>query len=1210
MADGEVRVEITGDSSGLEQNLKKASKATEQVTESVNNLEEAAQKSIDSAVDLGTSIQTSMDNAAAEISDVTQEVENLNIAIDGAENGIATLFSKTFTTANDQIKKFSNELSLIDRSLQLNPGNVELLGQKFAALGGQITATRDKLNELKTVEQEFTQKFADGEIGTEQYNAFRREILDTEAALRDLIAAQNDMFDDNGNLRDTTREMENLGDAIDSAGNSTVTFGDLLKANILSEYVREGINKLANAFGDFVEKGVDLASDLQEVQNVVDTTFDSNASKIYAWSDAALKSFGISSLAAQEYNGTMGAMLKSMGLADDAILEMSTSLTGLSGDMASFRNLNVDEAFEKIRAGISGETEPLKQLGINMSVANLEAYALSQGIETAYDKMSQSEQAILRYNYLMSVTADAQGDFAKTSDSYANQQRILQLQVDNLAASLGEKLLPHLNDVVGTVIDKLPQAERTIENIGEILGVATSFVLEHHEAIISLVTAYGTFYGVMKAGTAIQTAVTTVKKLTAATKAAETAQHGMNAAAAANPYVLLASALAAVTVGLITYANTVDSVHNKVKDVNNDVKELKKSTEDNIAASEGEIAVIKDKMEKYEELRQVKNRTAEQEERLKEYAMELQQYMPEGTQLIDEQTGAYNSLADSIDSVTEALKRKATLNAYEEEYTELIKKQHDAEKNLEKAKQNISKFDGYAYGSNPLMNTAFDIAKAELDEALESYKNVSDEIEALDEKIDTLREEPTPSASSDPGKYYREYAEKKKAEADAASKEIAEQLKENAKKMQEEWEKADHDYAVGAISSEQELYAEKKRIWEQYGDASAKERWEYYEELCKYDDDFAAEQKKLAEKNAKEEQKVIADKWDEIGRLNQMGVITDEEAMERRKKFLSEYYPEYSAESHEYYKKIYDDETTLTEKRLDEQKKIVDEGLNDILSRYQQAYDDLEKKRQAYRNKLMSVGGDLFSVDVTEKNGKKTTTYTVNNLEKQLQKMREYHKNIKELKKQGASEALLSEITSLGSEDSAQFAKYLSKMSDSEFAAINKMYNEKQALADELSSELYQGEAKKISDNMTAELEALATNSKDYGQTAAEQFAEGFIESISNNGADAADGYIDAFKSEFEDRAKEFEELFRNTNMAAEIKATVQAETAKYSYAAYTAPVSKEAPAIQSGTPNRSTDIDRLIEGINKPIQIVLDGRVIAEAVMQYNGEYKRRSGG
>ena len=123
-------------------------------------------------------------------------------------------------------------------------------------------------------------------------------------------------------------------------------------------------------------------------------------------------------------------------------------MTGLSADMASFYNLDSETAFEKIRAGISGETEPLKQLGINMSVANLEAFALSQGITKAYNAMTQQEQAMLRYNYLMQATADAQGDFARTSDGWANQVRVLTERFNALKAAIGQGLIAVLTPVI------------------------------------------------------------------------------------------------------------------------------------------------------------------------------------------------------------------------------------------------------------------------------------------------------------------------------------------------------------------------------------------------------------------------------------------------------------------------------------------------------------------------------------------------------------------------------------------------------------------------------------------------------------------------------------------------------------------------------------------------------------------------------------------
>ena len=231
--------------------------------------------------------------------------------------------------------------------------------------------------------------------------------------------------------------------------------------------------KVAQFALDFAKESISIASNIQEVQNVVDVTFGDAASRIETWADSARTQFGLTELQAKEYASTIGAMFKSMGIAEDQVYDMSTAMAGLAADMASFYNLDFDVAFQKIRSGISGETEPLKQLGINMSVANLEAYALSQGITKSVEKMSQAEQATLRYNYLLSVTADAQGDFARTSDSYANSLRKLETSVDTLKAHLGEMLLPVVNDVVNavnslfddhrTLTDKIAETDTALE---------------------------------------------------------------------------------------------------------------------------------------------------------------------------------------------------------------------------------------------------------------------------------------------------------------------------------------------------------------------------------------------------------------------------------------------------------------------------------------------------------------------------------------------------------------------------------------------------------------------------------------------------------------------------------------------------------------------------------------------------------------------------
>lgn len=276
---------------------------------------------------------------------------------------------------------------------------------------------------------------------------------------------------DTASIQEAREELARASAALDQledhTNKSTDAFSRLAKAIGLVMIARKAL--------DTIKTGIDYASDLAEVQNVVDVTFGSATEAINSWSKECLAAYGMNEVSAKRYAGTIGAMLKSSGLAGDAIVDMSKDMVGLAGDMASFYNLDLETAFEKIRSGISGETEPLKQLGINMSVANLEAYALSQGITMAYNEMSQAEQVMLRYNYLMSTTADAQGDFARTQDSYANQTRLLSESWLEFTGVMAEQLLPVLTTIVSWLNNIVAFLTENADMVSAVLvGLATT----------------------------------------------------------------------------------------------------------------------------------------------------------------------------------------------------------------------------------------------------------------------------------------------------------------------------------------------------------------------------------------------------------------------------------------------------------------------------------------------------------------------------------------------------------------------------------------------------------------------------------------------------------------------------------------------------------------------------------------------------------------
>ncbi len=248
-----------------------------------------------------------------------------------------------------------------------------------------------------------------------------------------------------------------------------------------------GINSLAKKAGvalagafavkqvvDFGKECVKLGSDLSEVQNVVDVTFPKMKAQVNDFAKSAAGNFGLSETMAKKFAGAYGAMSKSFGFTEKEAYNMSTALTGLAGDVASFYNLSQDEAYTKLKSVFTGETETLKDLGVVMTQNALDAYAMANGYGKVTAKMSEQEKVALRYKFVQDQLSASAGDFLRTSDSWANQTRLLSLQFEALKASIGQGLINVLAPVlkvINTVIGKLSVlAEKFAELTGHAFG--------------------------------------------------------------------------------------------------------------------------------------------------------------------------------------------------------------------------------------------------------------------------------------------------------------------------------------------------------------------------------------------------------------------------------------------------------------------------------------------------------------------------------------------------------------------------------------------------------------------------------------------------------------------------------------------------------------------------------------------------------------------
>ena len=216
---------------------------------------------------------------------------------------------------------------------------------------------------------------------------------------------------------------------------------------------------------------VTAASDYSENLNKVDVAFGKSGEAVKEWSKTAIKEFGLSKNQALEAASLFGDMATSMGLTQPAAANMSTSLAGLAGDLASFKNIDIDQAMTALAGVFTGETESLKQLGIVMTETNLEEFAAKSG--QVYSQMSQAEKVQLRYNYVMAMSKNAIGDYVRTSDGTANSIRTFQGSVENLGIAFGQNLLPavtpiiqKLTDIVNKFAELSPATQTNIIKIG------------------------------------------------------------------------------------------------------------------------------------------------------------------------------------------------------------------------------------------------------------------------------------------------------------------------------------------------------------------------------------------------------------------------------------------------------------------------------------------------------------------------------------------------------------------------------------------------------------------------------------------------------------------------------------------------------------------------------------------------------------------------
>lgn len=295
-------------------------------------------------------------------------------------------------------------------------------------------------------------------------------------------------------------DASGLNSSLKTASSKLESFGSKVKS------VGSSLSRLSLPLGIAGGAAIKMASDFQESLNKVDVAFKGSSNQVKKFAKTTLDSFGIAEGTALDMAALFGDMSTSMGLNTQEAANMSTALVGLAGDLASFKNMNIEQVTTALNGVFTGETESLKRLGIVMTEANLQQFAMSEGIKKNIKDFSQAEKVQLRYRYVMAMTTNAQGDFSRTSDGAANQMRIFQETLKELGATFGETMLPTFTEAVKKVNELLkefkeldPETKKNIISFGALL-LALGPVLKIAGSVIS---AFGKMKGAIKSlGTA------------------------------------------------------------------------------------------------------------------------------------------------------------------------------------------------------------------------------------------------------------------------------------------------------------------------------------------------------------------------------------------------------------------------------------------------------------------------------------------------------------------------------------------------------------------------------------------------------------------------------------------------------------------------------------------------------------------------------------
>ena len=693
MPDGKVIIQIDGDDSGLQQSLENIEAKSEKTAKAIGTKTSATRE--DTKATKEHSKTTQEDNS--EVDKLRANYESLSSNVVSVDNNLTQLDADLRLNSAQLGDSATNVDLLKDRQVMLKQAldesrnKVSLLGQQLAVASDLYGENSDEVAHLKL-------RLTEAKI---QEQDLAKELSSTTESLRDNTDA----------AKKNAEALKSIGTSLSNAGESIARVGTTLTKNVTVPVLAAG----TAAFK--------FASDYEENLNKVDVAFSDSADEVKAWADTATEQFGLSESAALSAASLYGDMATSMGITSEVAADMATELTGLAGDLASFKNIGIDQAMTALNGVFTGETESLKTLGVVMTEINLKEFAAGMGL--VYDEMSQAEKVTLRYQYVLAKTANAHGDYARTSDGAANSLRTFTASVENLGAAFGQELLPVITPLIQGATDLITEFgkldDATKENIiqAAALAAAAGPVLTVGGKILRGVGSLTTALGKMQSEIAAsKVGFSTVAGPVGIAVAAGLSFVGVvsaiaDAQNAANAETLRASeGLAGINVrtreATAAYQSSVDSIN-------------------------AETASVTALATNLQSLIDSGDRSVETQAQIKSIVNQLNQAVPDLGLAYDELTGKLNMTTDAVIQLAETERARRLYEEMDEQLITLLDERAKAEARLAEAQAEQAE-------AQAAYNTAYQDYLKHLDDAPGVVSEYKDALNNASEELQDARE--------------------------------------------------------------------------------------------------------------------------------------------------------------------------------------------------------------------------------------------------------------------------------------------------------------------------------------------------------------------------------------------------------------------------------------------------------------------------------------